>query len=242
MADVLAAARTALDAQADALAKTLRESPEAVRTAMQAAAPAALASLIGRGESDEGVVELRTALHEAQTGPDLLTALGSRLDGARLKGRAGGAGTRLLGGRGAALVEQLGPYAGVKPASASALVDLVVPVVLASLRRGASPPADEDAVRTLLRGQAEAVNRDLPPEFRPRFEIVLQPVPADATPAGGAGLKWLLLALALVILAAVAWWLLSGQAHAQTMTNAPLSERLAAWAAAERTRFASLFE
>lgn len=240
MADALTAARAALDAQAETLAKTLRESPEAVRRALDGAAPAALASLIGRGETDEGAVELRTALQDAQTGPELLNALGSRLDGARLRGRAGGAGTRLLGARGAALVEQLGPWAGVKPASAGAIVDLVVPVVLASLRRGASSPSDEDGVRILLRGQAEAVNRDLPAEFRPRFEIVLQPVEAEPSTSGGAALKWILIALVVIIAAALAWWLVAGQAHAQALASARSASQFPAWSAAPWPTFASL--
>lgn len=234
MADPLAAARSTLDAQVDTLARTMCESPEAVRKAIEGAVPAAMASLIGRGETEDGVIELRTALQDAQTGPELLTKLGTRLDGVRLRGRAGGAGTRLLGGRGQALTEQLAPWAGLKPASAGALVDLTVPVVLASLRRSGGPaPADAEAVRDLLRRQATAVNRDLPAELRPRFEIVLQPEPAAAAaPAfGGSRYLWIVLIVLALIVIAVLWWVFAGQAHAATLAGSTSGEP-AAWALA----------
>lgn len=230
MPDALTSAQAALDGQADALAKALKERPEAVRAAIAAAAPAALASLIGQGETEDGGEALRIALQDAQTGPELLGRLGERLDGAKLRGRAGGAGTRLLGARGAALIEQLGPDAGVKPTSASALVDLTAPVLLAALRQAGGTPKDVDGARALLRDQARAVNRALPDAYRPRYEIVLQEEPAGAASAAAGAGRWIALAvLALVIVVAVLWLLL-GRAHAQpvatpTFVNAAVNVR-----------------
>lgn len=221
MPDALTSAQAALDAQADALAKALRETPEAVRAALSAAAPAALASLIGQGETDTGGEALLVALQDAQTGPELLAKLGERLDGARLRGRAGGAGARLLGSRGAALIEQLPGQAGIKPTSASALVDLTAPVLLAALRQAGGTPRDVEGARTLLRDQARAVNRALPDAFRPRFEILLQEQPTGPGAKDGAALgRWVALAvLALVVIAAVLWFVL-GRAHAEPAAGA----------------------
>lgn len=218
MADPLGNALAALQAQSDSLAKALKETPEAVRGALAAAAPAALASLIGQGESEEGVEVVRTALGDAQTAPALLASLGTRLDGARLRGRAGGAGTRLLGSRGAALVEQLAPEAKIKPTSASALVDLTAPVVLAALRQAGGTPADAEETRALLRRQASSVNRALPAAFQPRFGIVLreEPAPVGGARAGGlGGVPWAVWLVAALMLIAVVLWLTLGRAHAQ---------------------------
>lgn len=234
MPDALSTAIAALDAQADGLAKAFREAPDAVRRAVEAAAPAALASLIGRGESDEGAADLLAALQDPQAGPELLTTLGTRLDGVRLRGRAGGSGIRLLGGRGQALVEQLGPFAGLKPSSASAVVDLVTPVLLASLRRNGAAPSNAEELRRLLRREAEPVNRALPDAFQPRFSITLVPESPTSVAPGRAGLPaavWWVLAIVAIIAIAVVIWLSSGHAHAEVATPSVRAGPLVAKAA-----------
>jgi hypothetical protein len=124
--------------------------------------------------------------------------------------RDGEVARRVLGSRWGALADGVAARAGVKPASARALLNLSTPLVLAAIARS-GVASDEAGLRSYLRTLEAEATRMAPPASPPptAAEGLLSTAPETLLHAPDPSRPWLLWAILALLALAVLAWLLS---------------------------------
>ncbi len=208
-----------------------------VEKALQAGTPALLAALTSLVSKPAGAAALNGAVEQQQ--PGVLTSLASMIGGSGQKDLIDtGANTltSLLGGTTmSALTNAVGQYAGVGEGGSKSLMGLLGPVVMGVLgQQQRTSGLDATGLANLLASQKDNIARALPagfanylsgtgildritgPTARPEPAYPRSPSTSTTTPS------WLLPALGILAIGALAWYLLSGPSPTQTVAELPL--------------------
>jgi len=210
---------------------TIGESPENTKSALGAAVPAVLGSLIGKANaSPDGATQIFNALQ--QRPGERMDSLSSMVGGgAQAQPGAGSLLNTLFGSRLVPIAEFISGHAGIKSSSAMSLLGMAAPLVMGTLHKQVSSEnLDAAGLGQLLNSQAGHLKEVMPTGLANTLGIgsllsgakdttrVLTdaPLPAEASmpsaPEGptpqrtGGGLKW---AAALVLVGVLAFWALS---------------------------------
>ena len=198
-----------------------------VEKALQAGAPALLAALTSLVSKPAGAAVLNGAV--AQQQPGVLTSLANIIGGSGQKALIDtGASTltSLLGGTTtSALTNAVGQYAGIGEGGSKSLMGLLGPVVMGVLgQQQRASGLDATGLANLLASQKDNIARALPagfasylsgtgildhitgPTARPEPAYARSPSSSTTTPS------WLLPALGILAIGALAWYLFSGPA------------------------------
>jgi hypothetical protein len=153
----------------------------------------------------------------------------SAVSGARdtIDGGLGTLSSLLGGGTTSALAQALGRYSGTGEAGAKGVLGMLGPMVLGVLgQQQREKGLDASGLAQMLQSQASNITRALPSGFAKQLSDagivpanIGSSVPSARMPEG-ASRSWLMPALALVALGALAW-LLFGRHHDQTVATAP---------------------
>ena len=208
-----------------------------VEKALQAGTPALLAALTSLVSKPAGAAALNGAV--AQQQPGVLTSLANMIGGSGQKDLIDtGANTltSLLGGTTmSALTNAVGQYAGVGEGGSKSLMGLLGPVLMGVLgQQQRTSGLDATGLANLLASQKDNIARALPAGFanylsgtgildritgpteRPEPAYARSPSTSTTTPS------WLLPALGILAIGALAWYLLSGPSPTQTVAELPL--------------------
>ena len=206
-----------------------------VEKALQAGAPALLAALTSLVSKPAGAAALNVAVTQQQ--PGVLTSLANMIGGSGQKALIDtgvSTLTSLLGGKTAsALTNAVGQYAGIGEGGSKSLMGVLGPVVMGVLgQQQRASGLDATGLANLLASQKDNIARALPAGFasylsgtgildritgpmaRPEPAYVKSPSTSTTTPS------WLLPALGILAIGALAWYLLSGPAT-QTVATLP---------------------
>ena len=206
-----------------------------VEKALQAGAPALLAALTSLVSKPAGAAALNGAV--AQQQPGVLTSLANMIGGSGQKALIDtgvSTLTSLLGGKTtSALTNAVGQYAGIGEGSSKSLMGVLGPVVMGVLgQQQRASGLDATGLANLLASQKDNIARALPAGFasylsgtgildritgpmaRPEPAYFKSPSTSTTTPS------WLLPALGILAIGALAWYLLSGPAT-QTVATLP---------------------
>ena len=206
-----------------------------VEKALQAGTPALLAALTSLVSKPAGAAVLNGAV--AQQQPGVLTSLANMIGGSGQKALIDtGASTltSLLGGTTmSALTNAVGQYAGIGEAGSKSIMGVLGPVVMGVLgQQQRASGLDATGLANLLASQKDNIARALPAGFanylsgtgildritgpmaRPEPAYVRSPSTSTTTPS------WLLPALGILAIGALAWYLFSGPAT-QTVATLP---------------------
>ena len=206
-----------------------------VEKALQAGTPALLAALTSLISKPAGAAALNGAV--AQQQPGVLSSLANMIGGSGQKDLIDtGANTltSLLGGTTmSALTNAVGQYAGVGEGGSKSLMGLLGPVVMGVLgQQQRTSGLDATGLANLLASQKDNIARALPagfasylsgsgildrvpgPTARPEPAYARSPSTSTTTPS------WLLPALGILAIGALAWYLFSGPAK-QTVATLP---------------------
>jgi uncharacterized protein DUF937/PRC-barrel domain protein len=206
-----------------------------VEKALQAGAPALLAALTSLVSKPAGAAALNGAV--AQQQPGVLTSLANMIGGSGQKALIDtgvSTLTSLLGGKTtSALTNAVGQYAGIGEGSSKSLMGVLGPIVLGVLgQQQRTSGLDATGLANLLASQKDNIARALPagfasylggtgildritgPTARPEPAYAISPSTSMTTPS------WLLPALGILAIGALAWYLLSGPAT-QTVATLP---------------------
>jgi len=193
-----------------------------VRKAVDAGVPALLAAFISSASKSQGASKLSQVV--AQQEPGVLSSLASVIGGSgqrTLIDTGASALTSLLGGKTVdALTSAIGSYAGTGQGGAKNLIGLLGPVVLGVLgQQQRSSGLDASGLAKLLASQKDDVLAALPSGFSKYLSGtgILDNLPSSTTKPTAktssssfpSGWRWLLVALALLAVGALAWRLLS---------------------------------
>jgi uncharacterized protein DUF937/PRC-barrel domain protein len=206
-----------------------------VEKALQAGGPALLAALTSLVSKPGGAAKLADTL--AQQQPGVLTSLANMIGGSGQKALIDtgvSTLTSLLGGTTtSALTNAVGQYAGIGEGGSKSLMGVLGPVVMGVLgqqQRGSG--LDATGLADLLASQKDNIARALPagfasylsgtgildritgPTARPEPAYARSPSSSTTTPS------WLLPALGILAIGALAWYLFSGPAK-QTVATLP---------------------
>ena len=206
-----------------------------VEKALQAGAPALLAALTSLVSKPAGAAALNGAV--AQQQPGVLTSLANMIGGSGQKALIDtgvSTLTSLLGGKTtSALTNAVGQYAGIGEGSSKSLMGVLGPVVMGVLgQQQRASGLDATGLANLLASQKDNIARALPAGFasylsgtgildritgpmaRPEPAYAKSPSTSMTTPS------WLLPALGILAIGALAWYLLSRPAT-QTVATLP---------------------
>ena len=206
-----------------------------VEKALQAGAPALLAALTSLVSKPAGAAALNVAVTQQQ--PGVLTSLANMIGGSGQKALIDtgvSTLTSLLGGKTtSALTNAVGQYAGIGEGGSKSLMGVLGPVVMGVLgQQQRASGLDATGLANLLASQKDNIARALPAGFasylsgtgildritgpmaRPEPAYVRSPSTSTTTPS------WLLPALGILAIGALAWYLLSGPAT-QTVATLP---------------------
>ena len=206
-----------------------------VEKALQAGAPALLAALTSLVSKPGGAAKLADTV--AQQQPGVLTSLANMIGGSGQKALIDtgvSTLTSLLGGSTTStLTNAVGQYAGIGEGGSKSLMGMLGPVVMGVLgQQQRASGLDATGLANLLASQKDNIARALPagfasylsgtgildritgPTARPEPTYARSPSTSTTTPS------WLLPALGILAIGALAWYLLSGPAT-QTVATLP---------------------
>ena len=206
-----------------------------VEKALQAGAPALLAALTSLVSKPGGATKLADTV--AQQQPGVLTSLANMIGGSGQKALIDtgvSTLTSLLGGSTTStLTNAVGQYAGIGEGGSKSLMGMLGPVVMGVLgQQQRASGLDATGLANLLASQKDNIARALPagfasylsgtgildritgPTARPEPTYARSPSTSTTTPS------WLLPALGILAIGALAWYLLSGPAT-QTVATLP---------------------
>ena len=215
------------------IASALGLNQTSTEKAVVAAVPALLASLISYVSKPQGATKLNEVVQKQE--PGMLSSLANVIGEPGQKAfidQGASVLTSLLGGKTvSALTDALGEYAGVTGSGSKSLLGLLGPVVLGVLgREQRDRGLDASGLANLLTSQKNNVSAALPSSFSKylsqagipddviasRARVASQP-PTRTPPSI---LPWLLGALVVLALGALAWHLLHGRHHKQVAETA----------------------
>ncbi len=149
-----------------AIAGMLGESPDAVGKGLGGAVPAILGGLIGKSESAGGADAIVGAMRDNKVDGGLLDNLGGLLgSGAQanqLMTSGGGMLSGLLGNKAGLLGTALSAFSGLKGGSATSLMGLAAPLVMAAIGKSLPGGVNASSLVGLLGDQKEHVKAALP--------------------------------------------------------------------------------
>jgi hypothetical protein len=207
-----------------------------VQKSLSAGVPALLAAFTSLASKPGGAAKLADAVTQQQ--PGVITSLANAIGGSGQKAlidTGASALTSLLGGSTmSALTDAIGRYAGIGTGGSKGIMGLLGPVVMGVLgQQQRASGLDATGLASLLASQKDNIARALPagfadylsgtgildritgPTARPEPAYARSPSTSTTTPS------WLLPALGILAIGALAWYLFSGPAT-QTVATLPV--------------------
>jgi outer membrane protein OmpA-like peptidoglycan-associated protein len=166
------------------LAGHLGESPDATRTALNAAAPALLGGMIKNGSTMSGAENMVGAIRRSGVDATYLEHADEVLAGGAPMDRASSAGADLLpgflGGMTGSVADFLARFANIRLDSATKLLGLIAPTLAAGLARAAPGGLNAPKLMSVLDDQRDVVRRHAPPGLAPLVGLTDRPAAGAA--------------------------------------------------------------